>query len=548
MLKKTSLFQVTIVLVALSATVSAVSLRGPELQEWTHVGFDAQKTGFNPNEATIGSRNVGSLRVVWANSVPCTINTGVSVANGIVYYGHYCGDFLAVRADTGSIVWSRAILDTHTNQAVVGGVVYVSSRCTYMDCGMVYAFDAQTGATRWTWNPGNRHVSVEAVIGGAVYVTTNGASGDSVHALDAATGVEIWNVSPGGGLAVEGGAVYRSSFWRTPNTLQALSTTDGSLLWTAQTRGQELSRPAVANGVVYVHSDSGELFAFDVRGCGQPVCPPLWTGVNMTAAAGPQSPAVGEGKVYTGAGSTMYAFDASGCGAPSCAPVWTANTACAFFADRPSVANGVVYTACGNSYLYAFDAATGATLWQFYTAGTGYEMRAAPAIVDGMLFHPATFSFELYALAVGAAILPYGCGVNPARSMTAIAGDPVFGSAVYLGLDNPLGTQARGSATYLVISALPDSGFPCGTSLPGFGMGGPGAAGELLVDPQSLLILVGAAWLGPGTPAPVALPIPRLPAIVGASVFAQGIIIDTSPGANVVFGLTDAVELQIGSG
>jgi hypothetical protein len=124
----------------------------------------------------------------------------------------------------------------------------------------------------------------------------------------------------------------------------------------------------------------------------------------------------------------------------------------------------------------------------------------------------------------------------------------VFGSAVYLGLDNPLGTQARGSATYLVISALPDSGFPCGTSLPGFGMGGPGAAGELLVDPQSLLILVGAAWLGPGTPAPVALPIPRLPAIVGASVFAQGIIIDTSPGANVVFGLTDAVELQIGSG
>jgi hypothetical protein len=59
-------------------------------------------------------------------------------------------------------------------------------------------------------------------------------------------------------------------------------------------------------------------------------------------------------------------------------------------------------------------------------------------------------------------------------------------------------------------------------------MRGPGATGELLIVPQTLSILAGAPWLGPGTPAPVAVPIPPLPKIVGMSVYAQGIIVDTS--------------------
>ena len=115
-------------------------------------------------------------------------------------------------------------------------------------------------------------------------------------------------------------------------------------------------------------------------------------------------------------------------------------------------------------------------------------------------------------------------------------------------MDNPLGTQAVGSLPFLALATAPDPAFPCGTLVPGFGMGGVGAPGELLIGlaPPPFLVLAGAPWIGPGTPAPIALTIPLDAALLGASVYAQGLLFDTSPGATVAFGLTDAVELQVG--
>ncbi len=145
-------------------------------------------------------------------------------------------------------------------------------------------------------------------------------------------------------------------------------------------------------------------------------------------------------------------------------------------------------------------------------------------------------------------VIPYGCGVNPAGSLTLLSGVPSLGTTVTLGVDNPLGTQAPGSLPFLALTTAPDPAFPCGTLVPGFGMGGAGAAGELLISvtPPPFLVLSGAPWAGPGTPAPIPLPIPVDTTILGASFYAQGLLVDTSPGATVSFGLTDAVELRVG--
>ena len=83
--------------------------------------------------------------------------------------------------------------------------------------------------------------------------------------------------------------------------------------------------------------------------------------------------------------------------------------------------------------------------------------------------------------------------------------------------------------------------------VPGLGMDGPGASGELLVD----LLLVdrfvtGAPWSGPGTPGPIPAQIPVDRTLVGSSVFLQGLMLDLSPGAAIPFGLAEAVELRIG--
>src|SRR5215472_16220935 len=77
--------------------------------------------------------------------------------------------------------------------------------------------------------------------------------------------------------------------------------------WTATTGSSIDSSPAVANGVVYVGSWDGKLYAFKADRCGQPTCSPLWT-----ATTGNQihsSPAVANGVVYVGSyDHKLYAF------------------------------------------------------------------------------------------------------------------------------------------------------------------------------------------------------------------------------------------------
>ena len=76
--------------------------------DWPQSGFEPQHTGFNPNEKILGPYNVGDLEVAWTNSTPCTV-CSPSVVDGIVYYGHYCGEIRAVDAETGQAIWSRSL-------------------------------------------------------------------------------------------------------------------------------------------------------------------------------------------------------------------------------------------------------------------------------------------------------------------------------------------------------------------------------------------------------------------------------------------------------
>ncbi len=170
-------------------------------------------------------------------------------------------------------------------------------------------------------------------------------------------------------------------------------------------------------------------------------------------------------------------------------------------------------------------------------------------ISDGP-FEPFGVVFESMSIVevVPGAVTIYGCGVNPAGSLTLAGGEPTIGKGVRLGIDNPLGTQAAGSASAVIVSLNPSVGFPCGISIPGLGMAGPGADGELLIELGGFNpAFFGDLWTGPGFPAQVTIPIPENQALVGVSVFAQGLLIDAAATQGVMFGLTDAAEIAIGN-
>lgn len=142
----------------------------------------------------------------------------------------------------------------------------------------------------------------------------------------------------------------------------------------------------------------------------------------------------------------------------------------------------------------------------------------------------------------------YGCGVNPAGSMTVIESDPRIGGKVTVGVDNPLGTQAVGSLPILILGFAPAPGFPCGIPLPGFGMAGPGATGELLLAPVGpSVLLFGNPWAGPGMPEEFPIFLPNDATLVGKTIYLQGLLFDFLTTGGVTNGLTDATQVTIGN-
>lgn len=140
---------------------------------------------------------------------------------------------------------------------------------------------------------------------------------------------------------------------------------------------------------------------------------------------------------------------------------------------------------------------------------------------------------------------PYGCGVNPAGSLVVGSGPPAVGTTLVLRPEDPTGAVVPVAASFLALAAFPAPGFPCGTPMPGWKLGGALAAGELLVAllpvPETL---TGPSYFGPPPLAQPtsALNVPVTTGLLGQSVFAQDALFEPMTGV----GLTNGLELVIG--
>jgi eukaryotic-like serine/threonine-protein kinase len=179
--------------------------------------------------------------------------------------------------------------------------------------------------------------------------------------------------------------------------------------WKFATKGMVISSPSLSQGVVYVGSTDGNLYAVDAQSGAQ-----KWkfeTKVRVTS-----SPAVDSGVVYFGSyDGKFYAIDAG-----SGQLRWKFQTGGErrfagkhlhgsqpegetmpdpfdFYLSSPAVAGGVVYFGSGDGNVYALDAATGKLNWKFHT---GDVVHASPAIADGTLF---IGSWDSYFYALNAA-------------------------------------------------------------------------------------------------------------------------------------------------
>lgn len=183
---------------------------------------------------------------------------------------------VAINADNGDYIWRvYAQGAVYSSPAIVNRVVYVDS-----DDGYVYALCADDGSTIWKYDTTAKVRSSPAVRNGVVYVSSeNGA----IFALNAANGAKIWNYSTdivGSGRIASSpasvdGVIY---FGTADGSVYALKASNGNKLWNftnpanppinySEQGAVNLvvpafeSSPAVVNGVLYVGSDDGYVYA-----------------------------------------------------------------------------------------------------------------------------------------------------------------------------------------------------------------------------------------------------------------------------------------------
>ena len=358
--------------------------------DWTLSRFDAAGTNFNRHENVIGPANVANLEVLWSNRHSSSIRGYVSVVGETAFYGDYGGEFRAVKATTGKTIWKRRLSGKHQGHAVVGGVCYVSS------IGQLFAFDAATGHSLWSKPPpASKKLGGLFLADNLLFVGSSSPS--TLHAVEPTTGKFKWSI-PGGGFAALDGVLYKTAGKR----LQALDARTGNPLWETTVNAGNLGAPAVSDGMLYAFATTGKLYAFDVTARTSRNRAPLWVGKTtlLSEGDGPPAPAVGHGKVFLGVADTFYAFDTTRDGPSERNPVWKSTLATPFFASSPTVANHVVYSTAGHHDLFAFDVTTGKVLWKHHAPGREHPMRSKPTIVNGTLYHAATFGFTVYAFRV----------------------------------------------------------------------------------------------------------------------------------------------------
>jgi outer membrane protein assembly factor BamB len=210
--------------------------------------------------------------------------------------------------------------------------------------------------------------------------------------------------------------------------------------WTGATGGNNVSSPAVANGVVYIGSAGGNLYAFSAAGTtgcsGTPkTCSPLWAG---TTGPSSSAPAVANGVVYVGSDDhKLYAFPAAGTtgcsGTPkTCQPLWTGATT-NNIDSSPAVANGIVYIGSDDGKLYAFPAAgttgcsgTPKTCKPLWTAASG-NATSSPAVANGVVYVGSSADNKLHAFSAAGTT---GCSGTPKTCNPLWTGTTTTGSII----------------------------------------------------------------------------------------------------------------------
>ena len=267
--------------------------------------------------------------------------------------------------------WTARIAGSDKKQRLAASPVVGGGQLYAMDtAGVVHAFDAQTGAQRWSTGFQIKGDGSNSVYGGGaafdsgkVYITTGMGE---VAALDATNGSVLWKVKPAGPLRGSPTIAYNSVFVMTmDNQLWSLNAADGAPLWneaasTGQTGVFGVAAPSAGQGTVIAGFSTGELISYRYENGRQ-----LWADAlartSLSTTVGvltdiDADPIIDRGRVYAlGQGGRMAAYELV-----TGQRIWELNLA---GISTPAVAGDWIFTLTDDGKLLCIARATGKVRW-----------------------------------------------------------------------------------------------------------------------------------------------------------------------------------------
>ncbi|MBN9393183.1 MAG: PQQ-binding-like beta-propeller repeat protein [Chloroflexi bacterium] len=318
-----------------------------------------------------------NLNPVWGNAVSSDVNwvydtkgdmpfTNVIVVDGLAYVGAMMNQFYALDALSGKLVWKfEANNWIMTNPVVAEGKVFIGSgnrdyQAAPSKGGLrgtgpnsLYALDAKTGQQIWKYDVAGEAMPTPLYHDGIVYYVT----GDrNLYALNAATGELVYKYNLGsifsmGSINIDGDMlVFGGGF---PFKVFGFNLKTRSLAWEKDFPdvylGLDDSNPSIANGLMYING-----VTYD------------------TTADGPVNPRHEFFALDTQTGNLKWTFTAGIFSMPDDNK-----------SSTPVIVDGVYYGASSLARNFsALDAATGAIKWQY---NIGQVVKGNPVVTGNFV-------------------------------------------------------------------------------------------------------------------------------------------------------------------
>ncbi|QSQ18269.1 PQQ-binding-like beta-propeller repeat protein [Myxococcus landrumensis] len=248
--------------------------------------------------------DIGTHAIRWSVSCDSEATSSPLVVDDDVYVGTRLGGVVAIDVRTGVERWRVQLRCGGSVQSAVSVTrehVVVGTRQDFVE-GHVVALDRATGGERWSVKAGAMGHGGAPVISGSTVYALSGL-GKSLRALDLKNGKERWSYKTNGALwgtpAVADGVVC---FTGDHKTLHALNEATGKEIWSVALDKPPAATvsPAIAGGVVYMGAGNS-VHAWTLRDGTERW---RWKAPYRVTTA----PLVADGTVYMGCDSAVVAL------------------------------------------------------------------------------------------------------------------------------------------------------------------------------------------------------------------------------------------------